>query len=379
MSIGIAKLFENAVELSRRGRLTLAADTLEQARALSRIPTRRAYATYALGVLFWAEFGDGVAARRKFLDAATEFDAADYERQSPLKLIHAAALENAMLCALSFDEFEELAERLRALTPDMPVLAGLIPTTRTEREHGMPWSYMLLRLAATYYNRNDPRVDRGGYGQAKSTYHLLLAHRRELRLKREVWRLALSEFCPLAMRLAGDCIKRRGGDADAHSPEEFLPILTEALPLVDEYLSAHSGDETLKHFRSTMANMVTDARQRWALLSTGVPQLQFVQVRCGRCHQPLDRPLHPCPACGSPSEIAGKVLGVALTGGLVCGGVMYLTLGVVTITIWLRVLFSAVVSFIGLLTFFSYALQYYAWRQSAVGDHGGEGGSPDAH
>lgn len=195
--------------------------------------------------------------------------------------MHANALENAMLCALSFDEFENLAARLHALTPGVPILTGLVPEVRESRERGDSWSDRLFSLAGSYYNRNDPRQDAGRYGEAKSTYHLILAHRRELRVSREDWRMALFEYCALSMRMASDCMKARGGDSDSHSTEEFLPILTEAIPLADEYLTLNSGDDDLKKVSRDMEQMVDNCRQRWASLnewSNAMPTRQQSQV-----------------------------------------------------------------------------------------------------
>lgn len=269
MRIGISKLFEDAERLVDQRRLIPAVRTMEEVRRLTKIPDRRAWASYNLGAIFFHMLGDGEASRREFLAAIRDFEEHGYGERPQLKILYANALENAMLCALSYNEFEDLAVRLEGVNPGVPILTGLVPAVREGRERGEPWSDRLLDLAYTCYNRNDPKLDKGRYGQAKSTYHLLLAHRRDLRVSREDWRLAVSEYCVLAMRIAADCMKVRGGDNDAHSPEEFLPILTEAMPLVDEYLLTNTGDEDLKKFQGNMDEMVSNARQRWVFVSGG--------------------------------------------------------------------------------------------------------------
>ena len=269
MSFGIGKLFEDAESFADQRRLLPAVQSLEEARRLTQIPDRRAWASYNLGVIFWHHLGNGLAARREFLAAITDFDMHGYGQRPNLKIVHANALENAMLCSLSFDEFENLAEELHVLTPRVPILIGLVPEVRNWRERGDSWSDRLFVLAGTYYNRNDARQDVGRYGEARSTYHLILTHRRELRVSREDWRMALFELCALSMRMASDCVKTRGGDDDLNSPEEFLPILTEAIPLADEYLRLNSGDDDLKKVCADMEQMVDNCRQRWMFLNRG--------------------------------------------------------------------------------------------------------------
>ncbi len=285
MNIGVSKLIEDAESFADQRRLLLAAQTLEEARRLSQIPDRRAFISYNLGAIYWHHLGNGVAARREFLACIAAFDAQGYGQHPQLRTVHANALENAMLCALSFEEFDSLAGQLNNLTPGIPILTGLVPEVRDWRERGDAWSDRLFVLAATYYNRNDPRQDVGRYGCAKSTYHLILAHRRELRVSRENWRMALFEYCALSMRMASDCVKARGGDTDLNSPEEFLPILTEALPLVEEYLQWNSGDDGLKRTCSDMVEMVNNCRQRWSAIKerSGImPQKTDYQV-CQKC------------------------------------------------------------------------------------------------
>jgi hypothetical protein len=267
MSTGISKLFEDAESLTDQRRLLPAVQALEDARRLTQLPDRRAWASYNLGTIHWHHLGNGLAARREFLASIADFDTHGYGQHPKLRVVHANALENAMLCALSLDDFEDLAARLHALTPGVPILTGLVPEVRKWRERGDSWSDQLFALAGTYYNRNDPKRDAGRYGSARSTYHLILAHRREMRLSREDWRMALFEYCALSMRMAADCMRARGGDDDPHSPEEFLPILTEAIPLADDYLRLNSGDDGLKKVRANLEEMVDNCRQRWAALN----------------------------------------------------------------------------------------------------------------
>jgi hypothetical protein len=275
MSYEIAKLIEKGSTLADQRRLLPGVQALDEARQLSQILSYRAWASYALGVVQWTLLGNGLRARCEFLSCIGEFEIYGYGDNPNFKVVHANAVENAMLCALSFEEFESLAGKLNVLAPGTPILAGLVPRVRETREGGDSWLTQMLSIARNYYDRNDPRIDAGRYGEAKSTYHLILTHRHELRVSRELWRMTIYEYCALSNRMAADCLMARGGDKDPNSPEEFLPILTEAIPLADEYLRLNSGDHILKENREIMMEMVDGLRCRWTSLEKGiVPSLE---------------------------------------------------------------------------------------------------------
>jgi hypothetical protein len=293
MSIGISKLFEDSERLMDKCRLTPAVRVLEKVRSMTKIPDRYAWATYNLGAIYYHLFGDGEAAREEFIAATAKFDAHGYGKRPRFIQIHSAAIENTMLMALSFEEFERLAERLKKLTPDAPVLAGLVPQVNDLKDRGGPWSDAMFKITYGYYNRNDPKLDAGRYGQAKSTYHVMLTNRRKLRLKREDWRLAVNEYAVLAMRMATDCWKRRGSESDPNSPEEYLPILTQTLPLIDEYLEANSGDDEIRQHRKIIQDMIAAPRQQWSTQNgrdRGMPDKTqyYVCQKCGHIYARRD-------------------------------------------------------------------------------------------
>ncbi|NMB62082.1 MAG: hypothetical protein GYA18_07055 [Chloroflexi bacterium] len=285
MSTDIEKLFEDGENLADQSRFLPAVETFKEAQRLTEIPWRRAWATYNLATIYWHHLGNGLEARHEFLAAIGDFEQFGHGDTPIFKTVHANALENAMLCALSYDEFEELAGKLNAISPGIPILTGLVPDVNNHRDRGKPWSDSLFGLAGSYYNRSDPKLDAGRYGEAKSTYHLMLANRKQLRLSEENWRIAIYEFCALSMRMTSDCLKVRGGDDDQNSPEEYLPILTEAIPLVDEYLSLNSGDDIVQKVRADMEMMVIDIRRHWDAMNArqnSVPGKTFYRV-CQQC------------------------------------------------------------------------------------------------
>ncbi len=308
-------------------RPTPAVAAFEQARAQATTPWVRVLASYNAGAVNWDRLGNGLAARKAFLEAAS-LEGPDYD-EPRLLMMRSNALENLMLSALSFEEFYAFADRLRALTPAAPVLGGLSPVAEELRDSGAPWSHMMVHLATMNYFRGDPTRDRGRYGVARATYHLVLAHRKALRLSREDWRMVVYEFCALSMRMTADYTKARGDD-DEHPPDEYLPVLVDALPYVDEYLAALSGDQAIREIRGNMAKMIEHAQEGWlarqhtAGATSDVPfgraSSPRLVARCRQCHQDLDNPLVPCPSCGTPSPVpmttAGITLAVAVTGGL---------------------------------------------------------------
>jgi hypothetical protein len=314
MSIGLTRMTEDAMTLADRSRILPALELLERARSMTRIPSRRLFLTYNIGVLYWDRLGDGMSARREFL-AAADMHGPDLDHPDA-QLLRANALENLMLCAASFEEFDRFTAELRAMAPRMPVVLGLPPSIHKIREHASPWSTALIQLAMNNYNRSNPAQDRGRYGVAKSTYHVLLATRKQQRLSGEDWRLVIFEYCALALRMTNDCQHRRGGDADANSPEEFLPMLADALPYADEYLGVYTGDVTVKETRNGMRFILDNSRRRWAVLSPGggertsplpVP-VGPEAYRCRRCRTHVPDLVRPCPACGAASPLAGLVL-----------------------------------------------------------------------
>jgi hypothetical protein len=248
-----------------KGHLTSGVNTLEEGRRLARRPDMLAWAAYNLAVTHWTRLGNGDAARREFNAAIAIFD--EHGRDEILKPFRGMlpnALENAMLLALSFDEFEHLASRVRVLTPNAPAVTRLTPEMLKARDEGQPWSDQLFNIAWTYYDRNDPSQDSGRYGHARSTYQLLLSHRRELRLARDRWRMATYELGALSLRMATDCMQAHGGRSRTYPPEEFLPILVDAVPFIDDYLAANQGDDALQKVRRRTNGFVVGLREGWS-------------------------------------------------------------------------------------------------------------------
>jgi tetratricopeptide (TPR) repeat protein len=251
-------LFGRAQWLLDMGRLMSGVEALEAGRRLAKSPDLLTWASYNLGVTYWARLGDGDAARREFNAVVAIFD--EYGRDKISQRLSGMlpyALDNAMLLALSFDEFEHLASRVRTLTPSALTVIQLTPETLEARDAGQPWSDQLFKIAGNYYDRNDPSQDPGRYGEARSTYQLLLNHRRELRLARDRWQMATYELSALSLRMAADRARARENSSGTYPPDEFLPILAHAIPLIDDYLDTNPGDHRMEKVRHRAQEFVT--------------------------------------------------------------------------------------------------------------------------
>ena len=358
MSFGLGKMVEEAENLLDQGRILPALELMKQARGMARVPFRKLFLTFNIGVVYWDKLGDGLAARNELL-AAANFEGPELDAPAAREM-QAGALENLMLSALSFEEFDNFTARLKAFAPEMPVVSGLPPAIAQMRDYGAPWSTALIQqMAMMNYNRNNPAQDRARYGVAKSTYHILLATRKQQRLSREDWRLVVFEYCALAMRMTNDCQIRRGGDDDKHSPEEFLPILTDAIPYMDEYLAIYTGDEDMQQVRDNMQSIVNNCRMRWAALSmrdaarmrsspptgTPAPARTPASYRCHRCRQPVPNPAQACPACGNPSPMAVLYPSVCLAAVMAGGAVWHYASGLPSWARWISTLGAAMFVF----------------------------------
>ena len=260
-----AGLMENAERMLDAGQLASAVKAMEEARRITKDPDLIVLATYNLGATYWHRLGDGEAARREFNAVVAAFDkhginmiAAELRGMLPF------ALDNALLLALSYEEFEALANRVKSLTPKAPTVTQLLPETLRARDQGKPWHEQLFKIASNYYDRGNPAQDAGRYGDARATYQLLLSHRKELRLARETWHAATVEFTVLSEKMTADCLRANGGYRGTYSPEEFLGIESTALPLIDEYLVANPGDKELRELRDYMESFIGEFRAKYA-------------------------------------------------------------------------------------------------------------------
>lgn len=232
-ALGLAeqKLFRSATRVLREG--------LDRAD----IAETRTICAYNLGAIYWGEIGDGVEARRLFQDTfdfgAKCVNSLDPRTARMASNARANACENSMMLSLSYDEYYTWAERLKSLEPNNDILRGQLPKIREYEDKGTAWCDVMYMLASAYYNRNDASLDPGRYGSAKSIFHLLLTHRKQLRLPRTDWSAVVQEFGALTHRICADCLRHFNGI----NVEEYSFIMEEATPFVEEYVASHPGDQ----------------------------------------------------------------------------------------------------------------------------------------
>jgi hypothetical protein len=109
------------------------------------------------------------------------------------------------------------------------------------------------------------------YGDAASIFHLLLTYRKELRLNQVDWMSAVNEYGRLCLRLGSDTALSAKKKNPMTVPAESAPIVTAALPVVDQYLSANPKDSSIKRMRDNM--------QEWVrrISEAAVPQSNYGQ------------------------------------------------------------------------------------------------------
>src|SRR5437868_610079 len=120
--------------------------------------------------------GDGVMARQHFT-AAAEQARTSAVPTSMVRQFHANSCENMMLLSLSYDEYEQWAAELETVEPTNDILRGQRPRIRSFRDEGQPWSFVMLVIAQTYYDRGDQTKDRGRYACGLATFRVMVTHR----------------------------------------------------------------------------------------------------------------------------------------------------------------------------------------------------------
>ena len=243
-------LLKSVDRLREEGRLMSAVHALEEARLLTDDPSTQVFAAFNLAGIHFQLLGNGNVARREANAVGVLFEIFGREKISKgLWVALPKAVSLALTCAMSFEEFEALADRLKALTPDAANLTQIAPQVRHARDKGEPWSDQLFDFAM-----GDQRT--GRYAEARSTYQLLLSNRVELNLTLDDWRTAANFFGFISWRVIEGELQAHGGYKGKYPPDEFLPILTDAMPLLDEYLAANPHDADLAQTRRDMDGFV---------------------------------------------------------------------------------------------------------------------------
>ena len=202
-------------------------------------PERKIEALYDLGVLNWSFLGRGEQALEAFERVWQLWSGGAAGEQS--RMIASNASENAMILSPSAEEFIAWGERLRSISPELPILSEIGRTFPERYENGTPWWECMSELANGLYNRNDPANDSGRYGNGASIWRIMLINRKKLRLPAEAWRNAAQEYGILSLRLLAVEARKTGNWWCTFDGYETAYPVYEAHDLVEEYVKAYPG------------------------------------------------------------------------------------------------------------------------------------------
>jgi hypothetical protein len=259
MSMTMAAALEAVGKLVDQKRFRSAREMLERLHKGTQQPQSKVVTAYQRGTLAWANIGDGVTARNHFQFVADQCGKDPQLVNHALsRTLWANSCENLMLLSLSYEEYENWASQLTSLQPQNPILHDHRPKFRDLVERGHPWVDALQTMAAIYYNRNDPKADRGQYSCAASTWQVILANRQALRLTRDDWGVAVYEHAALTMRIAGQAgLTMEQMTRQPAVPREYLFIAEAAVPFVEEFLTANPDDATIRELRERLREFLS--------------------------------------------------------------------------------------------------------------------------
>jgi hypothetical protein len=212
----------------------------------------RAKAYYDIGVLFYKHIGDGEKARTHFIKASDLCTQIVSMTDWRIQVLHVFTLENLLLLSLSYEEFELLAEQIRTLNSDSATLS-MISGIQERKAKGASWAEVMGFLGSYAFEQND-------YPLMASVFHLMLAHRRTLRLPKQQWRYATrsyGEAIRYIVAVYGDRIQKER----RISSIEILFLGEDALAVLNEYLNDNSSDDEVMEVKKDIEEMVHHLRR----------------------------------------------------------------------------------------------------------------------
>jgi hypothetical protein len=221
----------------------------------------RALAIYNTGVFYLNNLGNGIQARQLFKDVVNFYEENPHLKvNSNVGKYLAWAYENLMLLSLSYDEYDDWAEHLRAVSPEEDILKGQVPIIREKQEAGMPWSDMMIMISSGYYDRNDPAQDPGKYGFGAGTLQLLLENRKRLRLSGEDWATALYEYGALMIKLNMESTRAMEVQGFIY-PQECRFYLENGRDRLDEFLASNQPNDAIQKLSKSLVEMLEMSSQ----------------------------------------------------------------------------------------------------------------------
>ena len=267
-------IMDHAINKLDSGRFRSGIAEMQEAFLAGQNPESRILGAYNVATAYWATLGNGENAvnyYRKLVEEAEKTGVSNLTGDSIAMLGN--SYENLMHLSLSYQEYFEWAEKLRAVQPQDDILRGMVPNIKKEQEGGFPWSQILEGLAHLCYNRSDPSKDRGEYARAVSTYMIILRNRKALRLDREAWGRITYEFGTLSLRMASDAMVKMDRAKIPPDPEEYIFLVQDAKVFVDDSHSANPAEPIVKTLVENMEGFL--AAEEEALQKNRVAILVF--------------------------------------------------------------------------------------------------------
>jgi hypothetical protein len=299
MDTEIPRMFTKAEQLAGQKRMFEACRIYQDLLGRRLQSVDQALAIYNLGVVHRSLLGDGVEARRLFNEVNKLLT---NEKAPSLQMLRANALENAMVLASSYEGYEAMAERLRAIRPDYDVLRGQWPWVQEYKDQGKPWAEVLFTMANGYYSRSPDREDHKLYGEAASTYSLMLANRKGLRLNRERWQRAIIEHTALCLKHGSETMMAVQRQNPLTNFEDWKWFGRVALKFSEEYLIDNPEDSDVRQFRDNAQSWmqtINAVRPSEGIRADSDPDLpEAPHGPCPRCSGEVILPADRCPHCG---------------------------------------------------------------------------------
>lgn len=254
-------LWKNGDQLLTGRRAKSAKANFDEILLLDLTIIERTMALYNIAVYYMDELGNGMVAKQYLEEAITNYDAnPELLTNEKTGYLFGWALENLMGLALSFDEYDQWADRLRVVSTNEGILLGQVPVIHEAMEAGKPWSEVMVMLASAYYNRNDPAQDAGKYGRAAGIFDLLLENRKRLRVSRDHWVYALYEYGALMQKLSMLSVRAMEvqGSVDY---EECRFYLINAKQRLDEFLATNQPTDALQILAKNLDELLEMSNQ----------------------------------------------------------------------------------------------------------------------
>lgn len=190
---------------------------------------------YNLGALYWTHIGDGDKAKQYYKEVTGYYENKEmskeyYEHQVKMT---ANCYENLMLLSLSHDEFSEFTEKLRKIQPNNHILKELVPEISRLIDDGFSWAEIMEILTQNYYNRSNPALDNGRYGNAASSFQMIISRRKEFRISQEAINRIAIEFGYCRYQLVKRIISIHEKAFKGLKLNEFMFIFDDAISLIE--------------------------------------------------------------------------------------------------------------------------------------------------